>query len=49
MKLDARLLSSQKYHFFISHETQDLFLKIGAPHKGPDETCYLARSYLELF
>jgi len=31
-----------------SHETQTLFLKIGAPHKGPDETCYLARSYLEL-
>jgi len=33
---------------FVSHETQNLFLKIGAPHKGPSETCYLARYYLEL-
>jgi len=33
---------------FASHETKNLLLKIGVPHKGPDETCYLARSYLEL-
>ena len=34
--------------FSVSHKMQDLFLKFRAPHKGPDETCYLAKSYPEL-
>ena len=32
----------------VSHETQILFLKFPAPRKALDETCHLARSYLEL-
>ena len=32
----------------VSCETQNLFLKFAAPIKGQDETCYIARSYLEL-
>jgi len=33
---------------FISHKTQNLFLKFPAPRKGQNETFHLARSYLEL-
>jgi len=32
----------------VSHKMQSLFLKFPAPPKGLDETCHLARSYLEL-
>ena len=32
----------------VSRKMQNLFLKFRAPHKGLDETCYLAKSYLEL-
>ena len=32
----------------IMDKIQNLFLKFRAPHTGLDETCYLARPYLEL-
>ena len=34
--------------FSVSHKMKDLFLKFRAPHKGPDETFYLAKSCPEL-
>ena len=34
--------------FSVSRKMQNLFFKFRAPHKGPDETCYLAKLYPEL-
>ena len=34
-------------HAFIMDETHNLFLKFRALHKRPNETCYLARPYVE--
>ena len=37
------------FSFLVSQEMQIIYyLKFRAPHKGPDEICYLARSYPEL-
>ena len=48
-KPEARLLSVfTELSILVSHEMQNLFSKFRAQHKGPDETCYLAGSYLEL-
>jgi len=34
-------------HAFIMDKKHNLFLKFRALHKRPNETCYLARPYLE--
>ena len=41
-------MKSGHISFLVSHEMQNVFLKFRAPHKGPDETFYLARSHPEL-